>query len=288
MARTETFDANLKKYFNASRGAFSEVTWTEAKDGQVTVSSNEKTIVVEHFGSDDLAKYVGNDTVLAMAGLDARREFRLFPTGRIVQPKLKYPKPNNSELRLYFNDEEFKVKEGHFWGVFERGDDIWLFQATDVFMDRIRKHGLASEDGGSILEPEVDDYQSEINQKAPTQITSTQKAWSRDPKVAAEALKNASFECELYPELPIFTSRSTGYPFMEAHHLIPMKAQADFEVSLDVVDNICCLSPFAHRKLHMAEFDDIIDDLERLIEKRAALLDYANITKDELLGYYMG
>lgn len=286
MTGTEVFDRQLRDHFTADRGAFSVVTATEADDGQVTVSADEKALVINHFGAGELLKYQGNDSVIELAGLDARREFRLWPTGEIVRPKLKYPKPGNSELRLYFNDDEFKVRQGHYWGVFERGDEIWLFNSPKRFLDQVKSGEFASDSRGQALEDEPDDYQKEINSNQPSQSTTTQKAWNRDPKIAAKALRSANFVCELYPDLPTFTSRSSGNPFVEAHHLVPMKLQEDFDVSLDVVDNICALSPFAHRKIHLASFDDIVDDVRNLIKKRPKLLDYADISEDEVLGFY--
>jgi len=286
MAGTEEFDQKLRAHFEADRGAFSIVTATEAGDGQVTVSSHEKSLVVDHFGAEELLKYQGNDSAIEAAGLDARHAFRLWPTGETVRPKLKYPKPGNSELRLYFNDDEFKVRRDHYWGVFEKGNEIWLFNSPQPFLDQIRSGVFPSDCRGQTLEDEQDDYQAEANAKLPSQSTTTHKAWSRDPNVAALALQSAGYKCELCPDLPTFTSRSTGNPFVEAHHLIPMKLQDDFTVSLDVKDNICALSPFAHRKIHLASFDVILDDVRRLIEKRPSLLEYADISEDEVLGYY--
>lgn len=37
---------------------------------------------------------------------------------------------------------------------------------------------------------------------------------------------------------------------MEGHHLIPMKAQKNFENNIDRSDNICCLCPNCHRAIH--------------------------------------
>ena len=224
--------------------------------------------------------------VLETAGLDARREFKLFPTGKVVKPKLKYPKPGNSELRLYFSDEEFKVRSGHYWGVFERGNEIWIFQSNAPLMERLKSGEFSSEQRGEALEDEADDYQSAANSKKPSQTTSTKKSWARDPRIAASALLEANYTCELMPNLPIFVSKGSGKPFVEAHHLISMKMQADFSIPLDIKENICALSPFAHRKIHLARFEDIVQDVQKLASSRNELLEYANISEDELLEYY--
>lgn len=108
------FDINLRNYFGCERGAYSPVTPTEAGDGQITLTGFEKAIAIDFFGAEELAPYRGNDDVIEAAGLDARREFRIFPTGERVYPKLKYAKSRGGELRLYFNANEFKVDVGHF------------------------------------------------------------------------------------------------------------------------------------------------------------------------------
>jgi hypothetical protein len=286
MSGTETFDQGLKAVFEADRGAYSVVTATEAGDGQVTVSSDEKKLIIDFFGEAELKKYQGNDSDIEAAGLDARHEFRLWPTGEIVRPKLKYPKPGNSELRLYFNNDEFKVRKGHYWGVFERSGEIWIFKSPKPFLDGIRSGDFSPNGRGQSLEDELDDYQMLVNSTLPSQSETTTKSWDRNPKVASAALIDAGYKCELYPELPTFRSRSTGKPFVEAHHLIPMKLQANFGVSLDIEENICALSPFAHRKIHLAGFDDIAKDVLTLIDRRPGLLEYVGTSADEVLGFY--
>jgi predicted HNH restriction endonuclease len=43
-----------------------------------------------------------------------------------------------------------------------------------------------------------------------------------------------------------------GRPFMEVHHLVPMKFQEEFTVELDVPENIVSLCPNCHRIIHHA------------------------------------
>lgn len=281
------FDAGLKSYFGCETGAFSPVTWTEAKDGQVTLTGFEKAIALTFFGETELAPFRGNDDVLAAQGLDARRAFRIFPTGQVVYPKLKYAKSRGGELRLYFNEDEFKVDVGHFWGIFIKDGDIWLCQFSPWFKEDVSS-GLKVEEGNSVaLEPEKDDYQDVINDLPPEMIASTSMSWKRNPKIAAEALEKSGYKCEVQPGLETFLSKKTGKPFLEAHHLIPMKAQSVFkDKSLDVVDNICILNPYAHRKIHHASFDTILPELKKLILPRQALLERLEITQDYVFEIY--
>lgn len=73
---------------------------------------------------------------------------------------------------------------------------------------------------------------------------------------------------------------------MEAHHLIPMSAQENFNNSLDVDANIVSLCPACHRKLHHGK--EIEFELKKLFESRLELLKQSGIeiTLDDLKKYY--
>ena len=73
---------------------------------------------------------------------------------------------------------------------------------------------------------------------------------------------------------------------MEAHHLIPLNAQDDFDNSLDVDANIVCLCPNCHRKLHFGE--NIHSELSKLFKLREESLERSGlkISFDKLLGIY--
>jgi 5-methylcytosine-specific restriction protein A len=77
--------------------------------------------------------------------------------------------------------------------------------------------------------------------------------WPRDSRVAASALENSNYSCETDPNHQTFKSLKSGHQFMEAHHLIPMGLQDEFENSLDVPENIISLCPNCHRAFHNAE-----------------------------------
>lgn len=98
---------------------------------------------------------------------------------------------------------------------------------------------------------------------------------ARDPTVAANALCNADYKCELCTEHKTFIRKSNGKPYTEPHHLIPMKFQKDFNVSLDVENNIVSLCSNCHNMLHYGA--DIDAGLEELYNKRNSLLKSAGI-----------
>lgn len=80
--------------------------------------------------------------------------------------------------------------------------------------------------------------------------TRIQTAWSRSSIIKIQSIESAGYLCEVNPEHQTFTARSTGHPYMEGHHALPMKYQDKFDKSLDVYANIICLCPVCHRLLH--------------------------------------
>lgn len=109
--------------------------------------------------------------------------------------------------------------------------------------------------------------------------------YDRDVNKAKGALKLANFKCEIDESHETFITKA-GTPYMEAHHLIPLAAQEDFENSLDVDANIICLCPICHRKLHYG--DKIENELSKLFKKRKELLKESGIvlSYNELISYY--
>lgn len=112
--------------------------------------------------------------------------------------------------------------------------------------------------------------------------------WWRDPDMAYTALWNADFKCENQPDHLTFLSSITNNQFVEAHHLIPMKFQDEFEASIDVPENIISLCPNCHRAFHNS-IDEVKTELiKKFYHKRKELLldREISIAKNELLEYY--
>ena len=108
----------------------------------------------------------------------------------------------------------------------------------------------------------------------------------RDPVIAANALCNANYKCEICATHPTFIRKSNGKPYTEPHHLVPMSAQKDFNVSLDVENNIVSLCSNCHNQIHYGV--DIECILKPLYEKRIELLKLVGIeiTYNEIKNYY--
>ena len=111
------------------------------------------------------------------------------------------------------------------------------------------------------------------------------KKYTRDAYKAKKAIFNAGYECNIDKTHVSFKTKS-GKNYMEAHHLIPIGAQDDFNNSLDVDANIVCLCPNCHRKLHHGA--NIDNELLKLFNDRKDGLKKSgiDITFDDLKKYY--
>lgn len=119
----------------------------------------------------------------------------------------------------------------------------------------------------------------------PAMVEASTKRYARDSYKAKKAIYNSHFKCDIDSSHDSFITKS-GSKYMEAHHLIPMGAQDNFNVSLDVDANIVSLCPNCHRKLHHGA--DIEADLLKLFNQRKKLLEKSGIKIlfEELKKYY--
>lgn len=93
--------------------------------------------------------------------------------------------------------------------------------------------------------------------------TITQRLWKRSSIIKIQSIESAGYLCEIDTRHKTFTAKTTGYQYMEGHHILPMKMQDKFTKSLDVYANIICVCPICHRLLHYG----IDKDKEILLEK---------------------
>lgn len=106
----------------------------------------------------------------------------------------------------------------------------------------------------------------------PFEGAATGGRFRRDPNMAGLALVAAAYSCEVDQRHTTFTCQRTRQNFVEAHHLFPMGAQADFSVSLDVPENIVSLCPTCHRRLHHGLRSEVRQVLKVLWAKRRVAL----------------
>jgi len=119
--------------------------------------------------------------------------------------------------------------------------------------------------------------------------------YQTDPKLAKTILQLAEYKCELKVTLPTenhATFETSGnHVYLEAHHLIPMKAQKDFPgQNLDRVENIVALCPTCHKAVHYGTREEIIKHLKPLYDDRIQKLrdceHHIDISFEDLINKY--
>jgi 5-methylcytosine-specific restriction enzyme A len=279
------FSAQMLTFFQADRGAYSKVTSNENEKSQVTFTGPEQDLVEDFLGSILDGRH-GNIADIKAKGIDPDLEYRLFPSGKTIRLTTSYKTNKPNELRYYLRKDVFKPEAGWNWAIFEREGALWLADFSADFLSKIES-GLLLNERRELLEREEDDFQLAINKKDPPD-KSKKETWSynRNGSAARKALENAAFKCELFPSFPTFTSLASSRPFMEAHHLIPMKMQDQFDISIDVEENICCLNPLSHRMLHHGCINEFEAELAKVAAQRSKFLESVGWIEDDLMSLY--
>lgn len=288
MAGAQEIRPEMQRYLDTGVGWYGVVTEREfLEDRCFTVKTEQQTLIEDHFGDDVKRRkgYGGRKNLIA-AGISSTSPFRVLSTDTVEELVLLYPKKVGNEFRLYFKQGVFAPQAGDQVYIFIKDREIYLAvfdpETVDAICRHVGKRFMLTEGSGR-LEEELDDYQMILNQPNPPEKILTQSfAWRRSPVVARRALVNSGFKCELMPDLDLFTSRSTQKPFLEVHHLVPMKQQSRFETSLDIIENLCVLNPLAHRMVHHAVFSELEPYLESLYKSRKAFFESIDYGLEEL------
>lgn len=105
------------------------------------------------------------------------------------------------------------------------------------------------------------------------------RIFPRDRQTAVNALAHAEFACEIDPQHPTFIRRHSDKTYTEPHHLVPLAMQDQFDVSLDVEENIISLCSNCHNEIHYGEDADRL--IRELYVKRKDYLVRAGIVVSE-------
>lgn len=124
--------------------------------------------------------------------------------------------------------------------------------------------------------------------KRPSKQTITSTKYPRNSLVKETVKELANWKCEYDPSHITFINDNDHHPYVEAHHLIPMSAQDNFENSIDFADNMISLCPTCHRKIHLAEKEDRKHMIEHFynLRKDKYKAHGIKITLEELLSFY--
>lgn len=102
------------------------------------------------------------------------------------------------------------------------------------------------------------------------------------------AKKMWNYKCEFDENHVSFKAKTNNENYVEAHHLIPFSERKHFDLSIDVIENMVCLCPNCHRKVHLAIDEEKIELIKKTYErKKEGLYNvWIDINVNELLEYY--
>lgn len=138
-------------------------------------------------------------------------------------------------------------------------DDSLFTENEDLYEEAVEKAEVIKEIKG----PQVKIAQRE---------TGAGKRFARNPSVAKTAINKANYSCEFDSTHTSFNSKYTNKMYVEAHHLIPVNFEDNFEYSLDIGSNIVSLCPNCHRKIHNAISEERNIMIEKLFNERKEYL----------------
>lgn len=270
------FGKSQKITLNADNGAYSIVTHRENYDSQITATDAEANLLISFFGKDNIQ--IGN---VKSNPEKAKKPFRLFPDGNEIYLNLVFPKPQKTELRLYLSSRAgYKPNPNDIWFLFIRNNQIWI--------GSMEEKRWRNENKILINDESESEYQNSIQEtgEIKTSLIKQRDIFRRDRNKALLRMNMENYLCEFNREHKLFTSRFTGLPYLEAHHLIPMSLQSETIQTLDTLDNIYCLCPYCHRAIHHAEKEHAKIIIRTLIEKRPAVLNILNNNINDIFSYY--
>lgn len=94
------------------------------------------------------------------------------------------------------------------------------------------------------------------------------RIWKRSGIMRTQTVALAGYSCDIDHNHTTFIAASTGRPYMEAHHIIPLRLQERFPSSLDVYANLISLCPICHKKIHLGIKDERRTMIDGIYENR--------------------
>lgn len=293
------------------QGNPAEIPWICVFDLDITSSAQEGFYIVYLFKSDMSGVYLS----LNQGWTQYERQFGLKNGRDEIIKNANYAKSLlKSDQGFSYNAIDLKATKALGKG-YELGNICSLYYSADAIPSEVEiindlrnligvYRELKGFVGSEILEIQgtldEDTFQEELQkgkrkelpegaiQRKSKRESSSFSNWARDANISFTALYSANFKCENDNSHETFVSDKTGHQFVEAHHLIPMEFQSEFDVSIDVPENIISLCPNCHRAFHNSskEFKEILVD--KFYKSRINLLRQRSIEieKEKLLEYY--
>ena len=190
--------------------------------------------------------------------------------------------PENGCWKITENGKKFFVSvKGNIDLFYHKYIEMWNYlQKTGKILDIcIENNNLFTNFKG--IYKDIKTTESEIEYVHRTRLV---EQFERSQAIKNQALLQQNYQC-------FFDKKHITFPtdnyenYMEGHHIIPVSRKDSFTQDLDVVENILCLCPVCHRKIHLATNKIKRSMLEKIIE-RTQIAVYFNVSLDNLEKIY--
>lgn len=180
-----------------------------------------------------------------------------------------------------FNDYLLLSDDGQFLEEEQQQEEDFQNRVQSILDEKVKKA-----EKNSMEDIETED--TPLPKPEPVIDQTKKERWPRDAQVAAKALRLSKFKCAFDETHVSFTSKVTGERYLEVHHLVPMKYQRNFNVSLDRASQLLALCPTCHRQIHHGTDKDKENILRKLFDDRHEKLKAIGIeiNLDELCQMY--
>jgi hypothetical protein len=193
------------------------------------------------------------------------------------------------------------------------GDDLLMFRKQRFYTGRRPRQevkmlawlmnylqGKVQEDDNDldfqrkIQEAECSITLSETSKQQPTYNDGTSgRTVAKKACISKQAIRAAHYKCAFDETHETFLTNK-GVPYMEGHHLIPCTYSnaeyywSNFKRNIDCVENIVCLCPTCHRRIHFGSKEEKEAIIKSLYKKQISSLKAIglNISIEELLSLY--
>lgn len=170
-----------------------------------------------------------------------------------------------------------------------RDELVQAIEELNIFSDdTYSDDDLISDISNSDISPGITpfEYSGKSKNKKDPVCVKNKYVYPRSRRVSINALRHAKYKCECDNTHVIFLRKNSNLNYTEPHHLVPLTYYGNFEVSLDVEENIVSLCCNCHKQIHLGQDFEVM--LEKLYNERKDLLKKAGIdlSLDELIKLY--
>ncbi len=200
----------------------------------------------------------------------------------------KFPKLLCNLGYLHFNEKKYQIEDQIVSNYSDMFYTMSIYNSTVIHKEDTT-HNTSTNVDYHILPYALGSYNlDDTHNRQPYLVKPPENyKYHRDSKLVITSLFLSNYKCSIDETHNTFiTEKDTQY--MEAHHIIPMMFQKDFNFNIDRLENLICICPLCHKAIHYGCQTVKIELLTLIYEKKAGELAKIgiDITLEELYQRY--